>query len=58
MPKGPGPKADGSYSEEETTRRRDATIRAMIRMPPKNHEPRGGTRADPKGRSRKIKPPS
>ena len=38
--------ADG-YSEEETDRRMDATIRAMIGMKPKPHEPLA-----PKGRSR------
>ena len=31
----PDPKADDSYSEEEASRRRDATVRAMIAMPPK-----------------------
>jgi hypothetical protein len=33
----PAPKADDSYSEKETARRRDATIRAMIGMPPAPH---------------------
>jgi hypothetical protein len=33
------PKND-SYSEEETAKRRDATIRAMIAMPPKTHKPK------------------
>ena len=33
----PAPKADDSYSEEETARRRDATIRAMIGMKPQPH---------------------
>jgi hypothetical protein len=36
----PAPKADDSYSDEETARRRDATIRAMMRMPPKPHRPK------------------
>ena len=35
----PDPKADDSYSEEETAKRRDATIRAMIGMKPKPHRP-------------------
>jgi hypothetical protein len=36
----PAPKADDTYSDEETARRRDATIRAMIAMPPKPHQPK------------------
>jgi hypothetical protein len=35
----PDSKADDSYSEEETAKRRDATIRAMIGMRPRPHEP-------------------
>jgi hypothetical protein len=35
----PDPKADDSYSEEEAAHRRDATIKAMIAMPPRRHEP-------------------
>lgn len=54
----PDPKPDDTYSEEETARRRDATVKAMIAMPPKKHEPRGGPPAVPKGRTRKIKPSS
>ncbi len=33
----PAPKADDGYSEEETAKRRDATIRAMIGMKPQPH---------------------
>ena len=35
----PDPKADDSYSEEERDRRMDATVRAMIAMKPKPHQP-------------------
>jgi len=34
----PDPKAEDSYSEEETDRRMDATVRAMIAMKPKPHQ--------------------
>jgi hypothetical protein len=38
MPDKPTPKpADDTYSDEEATRRTDATIRAMIGMKPKPH---------------------
>ena len=37
MAEKPAPKTDDSYSEEETDRRMDATIRAMIGMRPKPH---------------------
>jgi hypothetical protein len=47
----PAPKADDTYSEEETARRRDATIRAMIAMPPKPHGPAKAKR------SRTVKKP-
>jgi hypothetical protein len=39
-PDKPDPKADEGYSEEEAARRRDATIKAMIAMPPKPHPSR------------------
>ena len=54
----PDPKADDSYSEEEVARRRDATVKAMLAMRPKPHEPLGPktkTRAASKGRVRKGK---
>ena len=35
MAEKPAPTADDSYSEEETDRRMDATVRAMLAMPPK-----------------------
>ena len=35
----PAPKADDSYSEEEADRRMDASVRAMIGMRPKPHQP-------------------
>ena len=56
MPDKPDPKADDSYSEEETDRRMDATVRAMIGMKPKPHEPlapKTKTRSASKGRVRK-----
>jgi len=31
---------DDSYSEEETDRRMDATVKAMIAMKPRPHEPK------------------
>jgi hypothetical protein len=52
------PKPADSYSEKETARRRDATIRAMIGMAPKPHEPlapKTKTRPASKGRVRKGK---
>jgi len=52
----PDPKADDSYSEEEAARRRDATVRAMIAMPPKPK--RGAPSTRPKQASRKGKPRS
>ena len=54
----PDPKADDSYSEEETDRRMDATVRAMIGMRPKPHQPlsqKPKTRPASKGRVRKGK---
>ena len=48
----PDPKADDSYSEEETDRRMDATVRAMIGMPPKPRPslaPKATTRPASKG---------
>jgi hypothetical protein len=48
------------YSDEETDRRMDATIRAMIAMKPKPHPsptPKGKTRPASKGRARKAKTP-
>jgi hypothetical protein len=36
----PDPKTNDSYSEEETDRRMDATVRAMIAMKPKPHQRR------------------
>ena len=56
MAEKPAPKADDSYSDEETAKRRDATIRAMIAMPPKKHEPKRGARPTSKGRARETKP--
>ena len=43
MPEKPAPKPDDdTYSHEETVRRREATIRAMIAMKPKpRRKPRG-----------------
>jgi hypothetical protein len=36
----PAPKPeDDTYSDEEATQRRDATVRAMIGMKPKPHKP-------------------
>lgn len=52
----PAPKADDSYSDEETARRRDATVKAMIGMKPRPHEPltpKTKTRPASKGRVRK-----
>ena len=46
------------YSEEETDRRMDATVRAMIGMKPKPHQPltpKTKTRPASKGRVRKGK---
>jgi hypothetical protein len=38
MPEKPAPKPDDeTYSDEETARRRDAIVRAMIGMKPKPH---------------------
>ena len=54
----PDPKAEDSYSEEETDRRMDATVRAMIGMGPKPHRPpapKAKTRPASKGRVRKGK---
>jgi hypothetical protein len=53
----PAPKADDSYSDEETARRRDATIRAMIRMPPNPHRPAGskGKRTNAKAAQKRKK---
>jgi hypothetical protein len=49
--------ADDFYSEKETTKRLEATVRAMIAMPPKRHEPLSPkTKTRPaKGRVRKDK---
>jgi hypothetical protein len=50
---------DDRYSEEETARRRDATIRAMIGLGPKPHQPpapKGKPRRIPKERLGKTKP--
>ena len=44
----PAPKADDSYSEEETDRRMDATIRAMIGMRPKPRGPKTKVQKSPK----------
>jgi hypothetical protein len=54
----PDPKADDSYSEEETDQRMHATIRAMIGMKPQPHRPstpktKTKTRPTSKGRVRK-----
>jgi hypothetical protein len=49
---------DDRYSEEETAKRRDATVRAMIGMKPKPHQPPAPntkTRPASKGRARKGK---
>ena len=54
----PDPKADDSYSEEEAAQRRDATIKAMLAMKPKPHQPltpKTKTRPASKGRVRKGK---
>jgi len=41
----PDPKPeDDTYSDEETVRRRDATVRAMIGMKPNPHAPKAKTR--------------
>jgi hypothetical protein len=34
----PDPKAEDSYTEEETDRRMDATVKAMLAMKPRPHE--------------------
>jgi hypothetical protein len=47
----PAPKAEDSYSEEETAKRRDATIKAMIGMKPQPREPAMKTK--PPGRKPK-----
>jgi hypothetical protein len=55
--KRPAPKPDeDTYSAEETARRRDATVRAMINMKPKprraadlKRSPGAGKRLDPDG---------
>lgn len=52
------PDPDDSYSEAETDRRRDATIRAMIGMKPQPHQtppPKAKTRTVAKGRVRQGK---
>lgn len=47
---------DDRYSEEEVARRRDATVRAMIGMRPKPHQPlRAKERPASKGRAHKGK---
>ena len=54
----PDPKADDSYSEEETDRRMDATVKAMLAMKPKPRQPlslKAKTRPASKGRIRKGK---
>jgi|HubBroStandDraft_6_1064221.scaffolds.fasta_scaffold213689_3 hypothetical protein len=49
--------ATDRYSEEETGRRRDATVKAMIGMRPKPHQsaPKAKTRPASKGRLHKGK---
>ena len=50
--------SDDQYSEEETARRRDATVKAMISMRPKPHQPltpKPKERAASKGRVHKGK---
>jgi len=55
----PDPKADDDqYSAEETAKRMEATLRAMIGMRPKPHQPlspKTKTRPASKGRVRKGK---
>jgi hypothetical protein len=44
--------SDETYSEEETERRREATLKAMLAMPHKPHKPTGLTPS----RKKKTKP--
>jgi hypothetical protein len=44
----------GQYSDEETARRRDETIRRMITAPPQPHKPLG----KPKAKESKRRKPS
>jgi hypothetical protein len=57
MPEKPAPKPDDdTYSHEETVRRREATIRAMIAMKPKPH--RATDKQSAKTKESKRKPAS
>jgi hypothetical protein len=50
-----GKESDETYSDAETSRRRDAIVRNMIAMPPKPHQPKAKKkRASPAKPKRRV----